>query len=91
VALRLTRRARVVRFIFATSRKAENRTTPMLPNPDNSCATDARQQGTLRRQLSQVILRLSHVPRAGHEQVAKEISNASEPVSQRAPGGEAFA
>jgi hypothetical protein len=55
----------------ATSRKAENRTTRVLPNPENSCATDNRQQGTLRR-------RLSYLATKGHEQVAKEISNASE-------------
>ena len=45
---------------------------------------DARQQGnTLRRQLSQVILRLSHVPRGGHEQFAKEISISA----NRSPSG----
>jgi hypothetical protein len=62
------------------------RSAPSTMEPWRSC-----QQGTLRRQLSQVTLRLSHVPRGGHEQFAKEISNASEPVPQRAPGGQAFA
>ena len=35
--------------------------------------------------------RISRVPRAGHEQVAKEISDASEPVRRRTFAGEAFA
>jgi hypothetical protein len=52
-----------------------------------SQAARAQQSDRVRR----IGVLMGYVPRAGHEQVAKEISNASEPVSQRAPGGEAFA
>jgi hypothetical protein len=60
------------------------------PRPQKSALKIARRE-PLSRRPNYATFALSRVPRAGHEQVAKEISDASEPVRRRTFAGEAFA